>query len=73
MKTFKVLLGFCLFIHTIAFSQVKYSGQVLSESETPVEFANVVLLTQDSTFLAGGVTNEYGLYSFNIEAKEGEK
>lgn len=73
MRTFKVLLGFCLFIHTIAFSQVKYSGQVLSESETPVEFANVVFLTQDSTFLAGGVTNEYGIYSFYIEAKEGEK
>lgn len=73
MKAFWFLLSLTLLFHTLAFSQVKYSGQVLSENGSPIEFANVILLAKDSSFLAGGGTNEYGNYSFEYGGGESNK
>lgn len=49
-------------------SQEIYSGRVVSAvDKSPVAFANVVILAQDSSFVAGGVTNEMGRYSIKME------
>ena len=49
-------------------SQVIYSGRVISsEDRAPVALANVILLAQDSSFIAGGVTDELGRYSITTE------
>ena len=46
----------------ILFAQtVQVKGKVVSENEA-VEFANVVLQTKDSIFIAGGVTDSKGRF-----------
>ncbi|MDP0531646.1 outer membrane beta-barrel protein [Porphyromonas gingivalis] len=71
MKNLLVAAFFCFISQPLVFSQVLYSGQVLSEETgVPIEFANVIILSQDSSFLAGGVTSENGMYSFNLEQKK---
>ena len=53
----------------ILFAQnVQVKGKVVSENEA-VEFANVVLQTKDSIFIAGGVTDSKGRFMMeNIQA-----
>ncbi len=47
---------------------VQVKGKVVSENEA-VEFANVVLQTKDSIFIAGGVTDSKGRFMMeNIQA-----
>ena len=47
------------------------SGKVVDEQNTPIEFANVVLLQKaDSSFVAGTVTDSLG--GFSIQTKQGE-
>ena len=54
----------------ILFAQtVQVKGKVVSENEA-VEFANVVLQTKDSIFIAGGVTDSIGDFALKI-VKEG--
>lgn len=62
----KVTLLFSFFMtSTIVFSKV-YTGKVTDEKGSPIEFANVVLLSKsDSTFLAGGMTDKDGRYSIS--------
>ncbi|MCE5179306.1 MAG: carboxypeptidase-like regulatory domain-containing protein [Porphyromonadaceae bacterium] len=62
-----VLILFFLFIAFHAFGQkLSISGRVLNQnSQDPVEYANVVLLKQDSTFLQGTTTDSIGGFSLN--------
>lgn len=47
------------------YAQIKISGHVTeSDSTTPIEFVNVALLKQDSTFLQGTATDQMGIFSF---------
>ena len=49
-------------------AQVRYSGRVVSsEGKTPLALVNVILLARDSSFIAGGVTDELGRYSIVME------
>ena len=49
-------------------AQVRYSGRVVSsEDKTPLALVNVILLARDSSFIAGGVTDEQGRYSIVME------
>lgn len=41
------------------------TGKVVDESNTPLDFVNVVLLKADSTYIAGTITDENGLFLFN--------
>ena len=40
-------------------------GRVVDEAKAPIGFANVILLKADSTYLAGTVTDDNGVFMFN--------
>ena len=66
-KLFTIVLC-CLCAQITLLSQVIYSGRVISsEDKAPIPLANIVLLAQDSSFIAGGVTDELGRYSITME------
>ena len=62
-----IVLG-CLLMQVGLTAQVRYSGRVVSsEGKTPLALVNVILLARDSSFIAGGVTDEQGRYSIVME------
>ena len=62
-----IVLG-CLLVQVGLTAQVTYSGRVVSsEDKTPLALVNVILLARDSSFIAGGVTDEQGRYSIGME------
>ena len=66
-KLFTIVLC-CLCAQITQLSQVIYSGRAISsEDKAPIPLANIVLLAQDSSFIAGGVTDELGRYSITTE------
>ena len=66
-KLFTIVLC-CLCAQITLLSQIIYSGRATSsEDKTPIPLANIVLLAQDSSFIAGGVTDELGRYSITTE------
>ena len=66
-KLFTIVLC-CLCAQITLLSQVIYSGRgISSEDKAPIPLANIVLLAQDSSFIAGGVTDELGRYSITTE------
>ena len=66
-KLFTIVLC-CLCAQITLLSQVIYSGRVISsEDKAPIPLANIILLAQDSSFIAGGVTDELGRYSITTE------
>ena len=66
-KLFTIVLC-CLCAQITLLSQIIYSGRVISsENKAPIPLANIVLLAQDSSFIAGGVTDELGRYSITTE------
>ena len=66
-KLFTIILC-CLCAQITLLSQIIYSGRAISsEDKTPIPLANIVLLAQDSSFIAGGVTDELGRYSITTE------
>ena len=69
-KLFTIVLC-CLCAQITLLSQIIYSGRAISsEDKAPIPLANIVLLAQDSSFIAGGVTDELGRYS--ITTKQGK-
>ena len=66
-KLFTIVLC-CLCAQITLLSQIIYSGRAISsEDKAPISLANIVLLAQDSSFIAGGVTDELGRYSITTE------
>ena len=66
-KLFTIVLC-CLCSQITLLSQIIYSGRAISsEDKAPIPLANIVLLAQDSSFIAGGVTDELGRYSITTE------
>ena len=66
-KLFTIVLC-CLCAQITLLSQIIYSGRAISsEDKAPIPLANIVLLAQDSSFIAGGVTDELGRYSITTE------
>ena len=66
-KLFTIVLC-CLCAQITLLSQIIYSGRAISfEDKAPIPLANIVLLAQDSSFIAGGVTDELGRYSITME------
>ena len=41
------------------------TGKIVDENNSPLDFVNVVLLKADSTYIAGTVTDENGVFLFN--------
>ena len=68
MKHLLAIVLCCLLVQVGLTAQVTYSGRVVSsEDKTPLALVNVILLARDSSFLAGGVTDELGRYSIVME------
>ena len=68
MKHVLAIVLCCLLVQVGLTAQVKYSGRVVSsEDKTPLALVNVILLARDSSFIAGGVTDERGRYSIVME------
>ena len=66
-KLFTIVLC-CICAQITLLSQVIYSGRAISsEDKAPIPLVNIVLLAQDSSFIAGGVTDELGRYSITTE------
>jgi len=65
----KIFTTFFLTLFSAAtFAQSKISGGVYSENSSPVNFANIVLMSADSSFLSGTITDENG--KFSVEKKK---
>ena len=64
---FRILVIFCFlfFFNQQGFNQVSISGEVISQSKTSVSYANVLLLSVDSTLIKGAVSNEMGSFTFD--------
>lgn len=58
------ILFFFLMISLSLFSQ-NICGKVIDEQGKPVEYANVIILKNDSSFVCGDVTNEEGYFFMN--------
>ena len=65
LKLITLLTLFSVMVST-AIAQVKISGTVVDiDTHDAIEFANIVLLKQDSTFVAGASSDTKGLFAFN--------
>lgn len=63
-RNFYITLLFCL-TFSLAFSQdFIINGVVVDDNQNPVVLANVILLTGESEFIKGTVTNDQGFYEF---------
>ncbi|MBB4035891.1 hypothetical protein GGR21_001786 [Dysgonomonas hofstadii] len=61
-----IILAFALIFAPISVAQVKVSGKIIdTDTKEIVEFANIALLNQDSTFVAGASSDTKGLFAFN--------
>ena len=57
-----------LYVECIQKTETRYKGTVVDEQGQPVAYANIALLSpQDSTLIAGGVSNESGLFVIPCE------
>ena len=62
MKKYFTIFALTLF-SVVAFAQDRISGIVLDENSSPVGFANVVLMSADSVFINGTITDVDGKFS----------
>lgn len=66
MKYLRILLAAWLMLAASASAQVKISGIIVdSDTKKTVEYANLSLLKQDSTFVAAASSDDQGLFAFN--------
>ena len=63
MKTIFTTVMMLIMSLTMAQAQQNISGSIANENTQPVEFANVVILSKDSTFLTGTVSDLDGKFS----------
>ena len=53
-----------IFVECIQKTEARYKGTIIDERDQPVAYANIALLSpQDSTLIAGGVSNESGYFA----------
>ncbi len=63
MKKIYNLLVAIIVCQTLSAQTLQIKGRVTSVTKQPVEFANVILRKNDSTFVTGGMTDEKGRFS----------
>lgn len=67
MKQFCIAL---LLLVLTSYCNAQISGVVVDENNTPIQFADAVLMAADSSYIDGTITDEHGKYSFtHSEAK----
>ena len=66
MKRLLTLLTLFAIITSISTAQIKISGTIVdTDTHDALEFVNIALLNQDSTFVAGASSDTKGLFAFN--------
>lgn len=70
MKNFLITIILVATYNTAAFAQT-ITGGVFNEDLSPVSFANIVLMSADSIFIDGTITDQNGL--FLVEKNENAK
>lgn len=69
MKRIVVLLTILAVCQFVSAQSLRISGRIISNSNTPVEYASVVLQTKDSVFITGGVSDLRGRFTMeNLKA-----
>ena len=59
-----------IFVECVQKADIRYKGTVVDEQGQPIAYANIALLSpQDSTLIAGGVSNESGYFVIPCEQK----
>ncbi|MBR4325040.1 MAG: TonB-dependent receptor [Bacteroidales bacterium] len=64
MKTFFITILFAVLTGAATFAQT-ISGAIVAENNSPVAFANVVLMASDSSFVDGTITDVDGKFTIN--------
>lgn len=65
-----VTIVLCFLGQILGFAQT-YQGRVTSrEDGSPIEFANIVILSADSSYITGGITDELGKFKISIGQKD---
>ena len=67
MKHIFMMLLFLMFSKG-AYSQVSVRGNIIDENDKEVIGCSVRILSTDSTFLSGGVTNDVGEFHINLNS-----
>lgn len=62
MKKLSIIVYALIICQTISAQALQISGKIISATKQPIEFANVVLRTNDSTFVTGGITDSKGRF-----------
>lgn len=65
MKKIYGLLIAIIACQMLSAQTLQIKGRILSATQEPVEFANVILKKSDSTFVTGGMTDEKGKFSMD--------
>lgn len=60
---YRIIFLLFLLFPIVVFSR-SLNGIVINEENSPIAFANVVLLNQDSTYVAGDITDSLGYFEF---------
>ncbi len=61
------LLMLCSFGNMVYGQQYTIKGKVTNKDKQPVEFVNATLLKNDTTYVAGMITDSLGIFSFKAE------
>lgn len=64
-----VFLVMVFMLSNVVFAQIKVSGKVITSENQPLEYAEIVLFSEDSIVLVNSLTNEKG--EFNLESQKG--
>lgn len=62
------LISIYIFLPNLIVLSQKVSGKVVDENNSPMAFANVFVLTADSMFITGSVTDQEGVFAFDTPA-----
>lgn len=62
----KVILFFASILFPLSLQAQTLSGKIVNEQKQPVAFANLILLSIDSTFIAGNVSDENGMFRLEL-------
>lgn len=66
-----IVFLFILVLGQVLGSAQTYQGRVTSKEDgSPIEFANVIILSVDSSYITGGITDELGKFVISTHQKE---
>lgn len=70
MRHIKILFPIILSIYTISIYGQNIVGKVVDENNAPLEFVNIVALSNDSTFMAGTISHAEGNFAITLSGSK---